>query len=340
MKKQNLLISLILIASLYVKAQTNIFPDSGNVGIGTTTPTEKLQIENGLVKIKTNSNSKRFIWSRTDNTMIAGLAGDGARKMFFVADNLVQMTLDGNNGNLGIGINSPLYGLHVKNGAQLRKTTIGITIGSNENSWIRDEWLTGNYGPVKWKQDISKWVRPSGTYNDIGGIIYQDEGTYFLREKAGTKLEYTNKELLNTAYMFVNMFSKNVGIGTVTPDAKLTVKGNIHTQEVKVDLLGAIAPDYVFYKDYDLKTLKEVETYIAKEGHLPNIPSAETMEAEGINLKAMNLKLLEKIEELTLYTIDQEKRIDNLETENTKLKRQDARIKQLEERLALLLNNK
>ncbi|MEL4309060.1 hypothetical protein JMA43_13235 [Joostella sp. CR20] len=105
----------------------------------------------------------------------------------------------------------------------------------------------------------------------------------------------------------------NIGIGTIKPDSKLTVKGNIHTQEVKVDLAGAVAPDYVFKDDYKLKTLDEVKAYINNKGHLPNIPSAKEMEEEGINLKEMNLKLLEKIEELTLYVIEQEKRIKRLE---------------------------
>ncbi len=132
----------------------------------------------------------------------------------------------------------------------------------------------------------------------------------------------------------------NVGIGTSAPDAKLAVKGNIHTNEVKVDLLGAVAPDYVFYKDYDLKTLNEVESYITKEGHLPNIPSAKEMETNGLLLKEMNLKLLEKIEELTLYTINQEKRINTLEQENNTLKEQQKRIKLLEEQMALLLKIK
>ncbi|MCX2680344.1 tail fiber protein [Galbibacter sp. EGI 63066] len=111
----------------------------------------------------------------------------------------------------------------------------------------------------------------------------------------------------------------NVGIGTTNPDSKLTVKGNIHAQEVKLDLNGSVAPDYVFKEGYDLKILEEVEDHIQKEGHLPNIPSAKKMEEEGIDLKAMNLKLLEKVEELTLYAIQQEKRVDTLESKNREL---------------------
>ncbi len=110
----------------------------------------------------------------------------------------------------------------------------------------------------------------------------------------------------------------NVGIGTASPDSKLTVKGNIHAQEVKVDLNGAVAPDYVFDVNYKLLTLQEVQEFINKNGHLPNIPSAKDMNEEGVKLKEMNLKLLEKIEELTLYVLKQEKRIKILEDQISK----------------------
>jgi hypothetical protein len=104
----------------------------------------------------------------------------------------------------------------------------------------------------------------------------------------------------------------NVGIGTLVSDAKLTVKGNIHTQEVLVDLSGAIAPDYVFEKDYDLLSLSELEAYINQNKHLPEVPSAKEMEENGLNLKEMNLLLLKKVEELTLHLIEQQKEINKL----------------------------
>ncbi|MEP5600828.1 MAG: hypothetical protein ABJL44_07365, partial [Algibacter sp.] len=111
------------------------------------------------------------------------------------------------------------------------------------------------------------------------------------------------------------------------------VKGDIHTQEVKVDLLGAVMPDYVFYKDYKLKTLTEVEQYINEKGHLPNIPSAKDVETNGLLLKEMNLKLLEKIEELTLYTIEQEKEIEASKNEITILKNKATKLDGLQDEL-------
>ncbi|MEN2401776.1 tail fiber protein [Flavobacterium sp. MC2016-06] len=110
----------------------------------------------------------------------------------------------------------------------------------------------------------------------------------------------------------------NVGIGTAIPDEKLTVKGKIHTQEVKVDLLGSLVPDYVFSNDYKLKSLQEVEEYIKQNNHLPEIPSAKEIEKNGLMLAEMNMTLLKKIEEMTLYMIEQNKRIEKLEKKQSK----------------------
>ena len=78
-------------------------------------------------------------------------------------------------------------------------------------------------------------------------------------------------------------------------------------------------PDFVFEKDYVLPSLKEVEEHILKKGYLLNMPSAREVEEEGIDVGKMNAKLLQKIEELTLYAIDQEKKIQSLEEENKKI---------------------
>ncbi len=105
----------------------------------------------------------------------------------------------------------------------------------------------------------------------------------------------------------------NVGIGTTTPTEKLSVNGKIRAHEIKVETLNW--PDYVFAKDYQLPTLQETEKHIKENGHLSGIPSAEEVKANGIDLGEMNAKLLQKIEELTLYLIEIKK---DVETQNQK----------------------
>jgi len=100
----------------------------------------------------------------------------------------------------------------------------------------------------------------------------------------------------------------NVGIGTATPNAKLTVNGNIRAKEIKVET--ANWPDYVFAKDYQLPSLKETEQHIKEKGHLPGIPSAEEVKTNGVNLGEMNAKLLKKIEELTLILIQLNNKVE------------------------------
>lgn len=110
----------------------------------------------------------------------------------------------------------------------------------------------------------------------------------------------------------------NVGIGTENPDSKLVVNGNIHAKEIKVN--NDIWPDYVFKSDYKLSDLEEVEQHILKNGHLSGIPSASEVYSNGIDLGEMNGKLLKKIEELTLYLIEQNKKIMQLESDMNRLK--------------------
>lgn len=116
----------------------------------------------------------------------------------------------------------------------------------------------------------------------------------------------------------------NVGIGTTTPDEKLAVNGNIHAREVRVDLNGW--PDYVFKDGYQLPTLAKVQQHIKEKGHLPNIPSAKEVEENGIELGEMNKLLLEKIEELILYTLQQEKELSAQKKYNEEMKEKEAKL--------------
>ncbi|CAL2106076.1 conserved exported hypothetical protein [Tenacibaculum sp. 190524A02b] len=141
------------------------------------------------------------------------------------------------------------------------------------------------------------------------------------RLRIGTYGDYLTQHavVIKGSSMFEGKIITNdiVGIGTSNPDPKfkLSVNGQVRAKEVTVETDWA---DYVFEKDYNLPTLKEVETHIKEKGHLKNIPSAKEVAEKGIKIGEINAKLLEKIEELTLYTISQEKKI---QTQENRLKR-------------------
>lgn len=111
----------------------------------------------------------------------------------------------------------------------------------------------------------------------------------------------------------------NIGVGTVLPVARLTVNGNILAKEIKIKT-DITVPDYVFEKDYEMMSLSEIEQFVKKHKHLPEIPSAKIIERDGLDVAEMNLLLLKKIEELTLHLIENEKTIRQLKEEFLKYK--------------------
>lgn len=156
-------------------------------------------------------------------------------------------------------------------------------------------------------------------YNGQGGTVGLSE-LFFIHPEATTPYAGLLTQL-NTNWQSsgsnLTYNLGNVGIGITNPANKLDVNGTIHSKEVKVDLLNW--PDFVFKKEYQLPTLEEVEKHIAEKGHLENIPSEEEAIKNGVLLGDMNAKLLQKIEELTLYMIDVNKKVNILQVNNDKL---------------------
>lgn len=140
----------------------------------------------------------------------------------------------------------------------------------------------------------------------------------------------TGKTDVTAAYpvntMFATNIAGNIGIGTENPKAKLDVRGKIIADEVEIKVnKGA---DFVFEPDYNLKSLSEVEAFVKDKKHLPEIPSEKQMQEDGVNVNEMQIKLLQKVEELTLYLIEQEKlllkqseQIESLEKKNSELEK-------------------
>lgn len=195
--------------------------------------------------------------------------------------------------------------------------------------------------------DLYLWASEPGesyTGTGIGNNIKNYNGTSFPlmdTSRGGSFIRLLDNEInfnlvdnIGTRVRSMTLASNgNVGIGSVNPDAKLTVKGRIHAEEVKVDL--AVPADYVFEKyysgksilkpEYTMLTIEEIETFTQKNNHLPGIPSAKEIQEKGLNVGEMSNLLLQKIEELTLYTIEQnklikeqQKRIEKLEADNNK----------------------
>ncbi len=161
-------------------------------------------------------------------------------------------------------------------------------------------------------------------YNDTPSVSFlpNDGDSHFhISHTLSNRLTISQGSIVGVNSLITIVNSGAVGIGATTPDAKLAVKGNIQAEEVKIDLN---VPG--LKEGYDLKSLEEVQNYIKEHSHLPNIPSARDMEENGIQLGEMNMKLLEKIEELTLYVLMGEK----------KHMEKDEKIKALEKRLQIL----
>lgn len=135
-------------------------------------------------------------------------------------------------------------------------------------------------------------------------------------------LEFTDRNL--QPFIHFDQQGK-IGIGTNNPIYKLDVNGAIRASEIKVEVFSG--SDFVFDKDYKLKKLEAVESFILENKHLPGIASEKEMINNGIDILKFQMQLLEKIEELTLYNIEQNKRLINQEEEINLLK---SKVKLLE----------
>ena len=290
---------------LEVNGSNNYF--TGNVGIGTTNPQSKLDIDFGgepkSIKFLEYANAlssmnslMRFTWY--NDTADFGMIRSGGTPIEALAirfNNVEKMRFM-SNGNVGIGTTTPSVKLEIAGDAKINGT-LNVS-GTNALNF-------SNYGGGLYMLDDS-WIRTYGDknfYHNTG--IMRTDGIFQVGPNGDRLVVSTNG---------------NVGIGSLYPDQKLTVKGKIHAEEIIVDL--AVPADYVFQKyytgkselksDYSVPTLAEIESFTKKNHHLPNVPSAQEIKQNGLSLGEMSNVLLQKVEELTLYAIEQNKVIEEL----------------------------
>ncbi len=380
--------------------------NNGNVGIGKSNPSEKLEV-NGNTRFSDlyiasgniEQEGSKIYQKFTDNNGSAEASiqfyrnesskGGGIRSSSEIrfsttsssygADNLgvsTKMVVKGN-GNIGVGTASPTEKLHVKGKSQIehangRSIKIdgydGITT-SGESHWLHLNRHTNDNVSIANNSTANVFLVKGGGNVGIGttkpdkqltlksntflGWEYTGEGSgshHIITGGGINPMSFTVKPFSanNPIYKFNGyngtkmtiLNGGNVGIGTTKPTAKLAVNGKIHTKEIRVDLNLTDWADFVFYDNYKLPTLTEVENHIKEKGHLKDIPSAKEVAQNGIYLGQMDAKLLQKIEELTLYTIQQEKslqsqkeEIEDLKQENELLKTLNSKLLEIQKRL-------
>ncbi|MGK0315185.1 MAG: hypothetical protein ACI86M_001413, partial [Saprospiraceae bacterium] len=281
--------------------------NSGKVGIGNSTPDSKLHVQagvagnvtahpNSLVTLENNNSayinfltpelaeSGILFGTATDNSKGGIIYNDSDNLEFRTNGNQTRMELNStgdlflNSGNIGLGVPNPTSRLHFNNVAEKK-----ICLFESSSSF---------YG--------------------LG--ISDSQMNYHVSSSAADHVFYTGGTNGNGTELLRMKGDGTVGIGTTTIPTgyKLAVDGNIICEKVRVQSSGAW-PDYVFKKDYSLKTLEEVAESIDENGHLPDIPSAAVIDKEGIELADMSKRQMEKIEELMLYAIQANERIKELE---------------------------
>lgn len=290
MKKIACILSLVLLVTVKSFAQTNVFPTTGKVGIGTTSPVEMLQIQGATTSLKFNPDftGQTMIYSH-NGTTYTPLTIQGSDLRFNVGT-VEKMRIDPN-GRLGIGTAGPQAGLHVKAvGTQADGTLAAAILGDGYNQYTYFGGSTGGR------------IRGSGSegYLVLESYVSGSNNTLYLNTTSNGNVSIGN----GGGKVIVG----NLGVNHSDNSYKLFVQTGIRTEKIKVDLTSQWS-DFVFHKDYSLKPLDEVESFIKQNKHLPDIPSENEVKTSGIDLGEMNAKLLQKIEELTLYIIEQDKTI-------------------------------
>lgn len=314
---------------------------SGNVGIGTTTPGGLLGLKDANTYLNVDaSNNLTFTDAVTGTKTLAELVSGGGTSLwqgdasaisysgkvgigasattekFLLSGNLLNQSqnkgfrIDMNVDCENVGYLDNYYGISVRlNGNANGNVIYGVSSYVQNTSTDNDDVIRAGYFSASGNNSMG--IQCSG--DDYGVWAFSANGTALFTSSLSGLALHAN----GTSY-----FNGSVGIGTDEPVYELDVKGTIRACEVRVNNDEGWC-DYVFKEDYNLRDLQELELFVKTNKHLPEIPTATQVSENGIALGEMNTLLLKKIEELTLYVIEQ----------NKKLEAQNKRIEELEKAL-------
>jgi hypothetical protein len=328
---------------LTVQANPKLTIDAaGKVGIGITTPNHLLHVNGGDLFVQSSSGLIRFGYQGANEWQMATTGAGADLRWYTTTDGGATITprhYFSQNGDMGVG------GFSGPGVPQARLDVIGSGNTFATNSFMlrnqigdtlmrmRDDGRLGiGYNGSNYGRTVN--IGGTGvnfyTANEIafGGAVFPTDTSLVIWSNSGAN-----------NYLVMQPSWGNAGIGTYTPNAKLhvngtqligsnssriatgyslSVDGKIIAEDVTIQNSTAW-PDYVFSNTYQLMPLDELEKSIEKNKHLPNIPAAAVVEKEGIKLGEMNKKLMEKVEELTLYIIDINKKNELLQKRVQKL---------------------
>ena len=259
--------------------------NTGFVGIGTTTPTVALDVT-GAIKSTTYIAGAMGVFTQITKDGFDNAAGDGY--LSFRSNNIDNRMVIDPNGNVGIGTTSPISIFQVNSVSNM--ASIGDASGVNLNYGT-------SYIGFNAARNTGNWTsNGDGTHNG-GGVVYGDVlgNMYFsiIPSTSGSAQNSTDLAVKNNIKMMISV-----------------ADGSVRAKQINVQTTGW--PDYVFKRNYLLPVLADLKTYVDRNHHLPEIPSEAEVAKDGINLGEMNKLLLKKVEELTLYLMEQQKQIEKL----------------------------
>lgn len=280
--------------------------NNGNVGIGTTDPKAPLDVQ-GRILI----NPELPVWG----VGIKGYDTYWSRGYNFMSsDGTVNL-----GGFSAVGPKDKIDRLFV---GKAWDETIADFYPLDKKTVFNGNVGIGTNNPA-YKLDVKGTISSQDNTNE-GGAIVLDNIIKTSPNTARKWVIYNMTGQYGNSLQFWNYSADGAMYGSrlkLSDDGNMALYGKIEAKEVKVTLTPTA--DFVFEKDYNLPKLEDIEKHILEKKHLPEIASAKVMEKEGVNVGDFQIKLLQKIEELTLYVIQLNKDVKRLEEENKKLNKND-----------------